>query len=446
MRMMRFLLSLLLFGVPAAAQTIESPVAFDSAGRVMAVTAPLVERLHLAAPVWPVAGEFREARLYSVQGGGFVLVVQRPAGIIERWSLSEAQRGSLRGAMDAALVLAGRPSGEPGSEAMSEPVGNAFARRQTLLAALVYGPIASSLVDDGSAAGAAWLLVTGGTFFTTYGMAQSRPITRAQNHLTGHLGVAGTAAGWLLAYAAAGDGTGNERGERGVALGSAVLGSVVGFNVGRNLSDAEAHGVTAGVESGGLTSFALAELAGASSRGAATAVAAGILAGGPVGLQYPRRASYTVTAGDIDGVGTAGLIGGLLAGAVLPENPSQRPAAAILGAGYLTGLFVGDRSIARRFDLTPSESNIAGVGALAGALVGLAIPTLTGSDDTHFLLGAAGVGAALGMGGVLGALPHRAGSGAQTGSSRFRVNFSPAGALGALNRAPGQHPILNVRF
>jgi hypothetical protein len=443
MRVMRFLLLLLLFGVPAAAQSIESPVAFDSAGRVMAVTAPLVERLHLASPVWPVAGEFREARLYSVQpGGGFVLVVQRPAGIIERWILTEAQRGSLRGAMDAAMVVAGRPSSEPGTEAISETVGNAFARRQTLLAALVYGPIASSLVNDGSAAGAAWLLVTGGTFFTTYGMAQSRTITRAQNHLTGPLGVAGTAAGWLLAYAAAGDGTGNERGERGVALGSAVLGSVIGFNAGKNLSDAEAHGVSAGVESGALTSFALAELSGASSRGAATAVAAGLIAGGPIGLQYPRRAWYTVTAGDIDAVGTAGLIGGLLAGAVLPDNPSQRPAAAILGAGYLTGLIIGDRAIARRFDLTQSESNIAGVGALAGALVGLAIPTLTGSDDSHFLLGAAGTGAALGMAGVLGALPHRA----EAGSSRFRVGFSAGGVLGALNRTPGQHPILNVRF
>jgi hypothetical protein len=154
-----------------------------------------------------------------------------------------------------------------------------------------------------------------------------------------------------------------------------------------------------------------------------------------------------VTAGDIDAVGTTGIIGALLGAAVLPKSVDQKPAAAVLGAAYLGGLLVGDRWIARGYDLTQSESNIAGVGAVAGSLVGLAIPTLAGSDDPHFLFGAAGVGAALGMATVVGISPHHTGpESASSRQSRFRVDFGAAGLLGALSRSPGRHSILSVSF
>ncbi|HEY5062268.1 MAG TPA: hypothetical protein VII52_12080, partial [Gemmatimonadaceae bacterium] len=78
-----------------AAQTIERPVPFDSAHRVLAITPGVAERLHLqtAADLWPVQGGYREARLYSVQpGGSFTLVVQRLDGALERIALTPEQR------------------------------------------------------------------------------------------------------------------------------------------------------------------------------------------------------------------------------------------------------------------------------------------------------------------------------------------------------------------
>src|SRR5215467_1281185 len=147
-----------LFAASAQAQTLETPVAFDSAQRVLAITPAMVQRLNLVAPTWPVTGEFKEAHLFSVSpGDAFTLVVQRPSGASQRFTLSGNEREALRAAVDAGMITAGRPSAEVGSDVVSEPAGNRFAAHLTTLAAVVYGPLAASLFDDGKAAGAAWL-------------------------------------------------------------------------------------------------------------------------------------------------------------------------------------------------------------------------------------------------------------------------------------------------
>lgn len=388
------------FRASGAQTTIETPAPFDNARRVIAITPSLAERLRLAAPVWPVAGEFRDARLYAVQpDGGFVLAVQRPGGAIERFRLSESQRGALAAAIDAAMIVAGHPTGEPGADVVSEPAGNAFARRQTILAALVYGPLAASLASDGSAAGALYLLVTGGAFFATYGGAQSSGLTRAQNALGGDLGIAGAAGGWLAGYAADGN---SDRGTRALALGGAIAGTIAGISLGRGLTDAEAHSASAGVRSAALLGWAGSEAAGASSRGASGVVAASELVGFPVGLAYARRASYTVTAGDVEATGTAGLIGALY-GATFAgdlQHPSHGQYA-WLGASYLGGLIIGDRLISRQFDLTQSQSSVGELGALAGGLIGLALPVLMDSHSNAVRYGASAAGATLGTWAVI---------------------------------------------
>lgn len=437
-------------GVSAHAQATEIPVPFDSAGRVTNMTPALAERLRLTSPTWPVQAEYRDARLFAVQpAGGFVLAVQRQTGAIDRYSLTDAQRATLRNAIDAAMTMTGRPTGEPGSQVISEPAGAAFARRQTLLAALVYGPLAASLADGGPGAGAAYLIVTGGTFFASYSAAQSQNFTRAQNHLGGHLGLASAGAVTLLGYAATDNA---DKGVRAAALGGAVVGTFAGIGLGRTLSDAEAHSATAGIESSALLTFAGSRLVGFSDHGTATAVAAGLVAGYPIGLMYPRRASYTVTAGDVDAVGSSGLIGGVLGAALLGKNPNEKVAAGVVGATYLAGLLVGDQFIARNYDLTQSEANLAGVAALAGGLVGVAVPVLASSDEPSFLFGAAGIGAAIGMAAVVGRAPHNGSAAPRVGAApgkdaRFRVDFGGAGALlGALSRTPGRYSLVHIGF
>lgn len=149
----------------AGAQTVETPIAFDSAQRVTAVTPALAERLHLAPPAWPVLGEYREARLYRVSpASGFVLVAARGGGAFERFALQADQVTALRAAIDAAMTATGRPSGDLFPD-ISEPAGNGFARHLTVLSALAYGPLAASLASDPKAGGALYLLTTGGAFF-----------------------------------------------------------------------------------------------------------------------------------------------------------------------------------------------------------------------------------------------------------------------------------------
>ena len=74
----------------ASAQTVESPAPFDSAARLFVITPGVATRLGLRAPVWPLSGEFVDARLYAVSpGGGFVLVAREQSGVFRRFAISD---------------------------------------------------------------------------------------------------------------------------------------------------------------------------------------------------------------------------------------------------------------------------------------------------------------------------------------------------------------------
>jgi hypothetical protein len=437
------------------AQTIERPQPFDSAQRIVAVTPALAERLRLQAPAWPVRGDYREARLYAVEpGGGFVLVVQQASGVLERYSLTDAERGALRNAIDVAMLATGRPSAESANDIVSEPAGNAFARHQTLLAATVYAPLAASLADDGSVAGAAYLLVTGGTFFASYGAVQSMPFTRAQAALAADLGLAAAANGLLLGYAVTGNA---DKGVRAITFGSAVVGTIAGAALGQSLSDAEAHGAYLGMETSSAATIAVAGGVGPPSRGTAAAVAATAPIGYYLGVQYPRRVGYHVTAGDVQAVGTTGLIGTLVGAALVRQigEPSHRQYEAFLAPGFLAGAFLGDRVFARRVDLSESQASILNVGAGAGALIGAAIPIVAGSDNGAATLSAAAIGAVLGAS-IMTASFNLDDVAAPRGANRFR-SFGDAGRVPRLNiistslaaalaGVPGRHVLARLTF
>lgn len=441
----------LVVAASARAQTTEIPIPFDSAQRVLAVTPVVAERLHLATPAWPVAGTYREARLYSVDpGGGFVLVVERSGGALQRFALSSTQRSALRDAIDAGMSTSGRPSAESAADLVSEPAGNAFARHQTFLAAVVYGPLAASLANDPSAAGAAYLIVTGGTFFASYG-AQSNHFTRAQSDLAGGLGLAAGTGGWLLGYAATNN---SDKGVRGVALGSALAGTIAGAALGQSLSDAEAHAAILGIKSVAALALATTTISGVSERGTAAAVAVVGALGYPLGVSFPRRAGFTVTAGDVEATGTAGLIGVLIGETAMSpvHRPSPRQYGAYLGTGYLAGIVVGSQVLARPFDLTQSEANILTVGAVAGGLLGAALPVLMGSSSNSALPGAASVGAILGAAAIASSFPRasvRRVGGVPARRLRdggLRLTMTPESAVAAFAGVPGHHVLARLTF
>jgi hypothetical protein len=448
-----FVLALTTSTALGAQVVVETPIAFDSAQRVLAVTPTVAERFHLSAPAWPVRGDYREARLFAVEpGGSFVLVVQRPTGALERLSFTAAERAALQSAIDAGMSAVGRPSVDVAADVVSEPAGSAFARHQTVLGAAIYGPLAASLADEGSGSGALYLLVTGASFFVSYSAAQSNPFTRAQSDLAGNLGIAVGGGGGLLAYAATGN---SDKGVRAVALGSAIVGTVLGVELGRTLSDAEAHAATLGITAAAATALTVTNMAGASSRASATAVALVGAVGYPIGVRYPRHASYTVTAGDVDATSTAGLVGVLVGAAAVGgiDNPSDKQVAAYLGSGYLGGLLMGDLLIARPLELTRSQATIVNIGAFAGALLGVAIPVVAKSDNVPFIFGAAATGAALGMGALAASFPPRGGAAERTGTlpqqkgeNSSRLSFQPTSLAAALGGVRGNHVLARLSF
>ncbi len=453
MRLSLFPLLIVTCAPVLGAQTIERPQPFDSAQRIVAVTPALAQRLNLAAPTWPAHGDYREARLYSVEpGGGFVLVVEQPSGVLERFALSDEQRLALRAAIDAGMSVSGRPTAEAASDIVSEPAGNAFARRQTALAALIYGPLAASLSENAPAAGALYLIVTGGTFFASYGAAQSMQFTRAQSSLAADLGLSAAADGWLLGYAASGN---SDRAVRATALLSGIAGTIGGASFAERLSDAEAHAAYRGIQSSAAVALTTASALALSSTATAASVALVTPIGYVIGVRYPRRATYTVTAGDVDAVGTSGFVGALLGAAALGHDPSGRTVAGVLASGFVLGEATGDLLLARQYDLTEAQANLLNIGAGAGALVGVAIPVLASSDNTTFIAGAAATGAILGMSVIAGSFGTRHdidGSGtlrrdaSRSAARGFRLSFPASSLFTALTGVPGHHVLARLTF
>lgn len=483
--------------LPAAAlraqdtPTRERPVSFDSAGRVVAVTLPLAQRLHLAAPAWPVTGDFREARLYSA-GDAFVLVVMRPDGALERFPLDAGMADALRGAVSSAFATRLSPSAEPGSDVLSEPAGFAFARNQLAVGALVYGPAMAALAGEsgnGSAAAGAYLLSAGLPFFIALGRSRGEPITRAQNHLATDGGPRLALIGSATYYALTGD-----RGEtayQGTILAGAIAGTVGGLKIGRGLTDGEAAAMTAGSTLLTATTAGIMGVAGRFDDRCRTRtyngtnwdgtpysydyeecrsrfgradygiLAATALVGYPLGLQWVRRASYGITAGDVSATFTSGLVGVLASSAFMPDDGEGRTAAALFTTGLVAGVVAGDRLIARRFDYTRGQGTLIGVGAIGGGLVGLAVPTLAQADNGRAYIAAASAGAIAGMVVTHGLLdPYRARMGrplrdarlrpttpgTESGRGAARIQFDPTAAALALGGTPGHHSLVRLTF
>ena len=453
--------ALSLLATPAHAQLRERPVPFDSAGRVLAITPPLAARLGLTSPVWPVTGDYVDARLYAVgdSARSFVIVARRQRDVLDRFPIDAAQRVELARAVTRgmSLTVAGvTPDSAP--TYVSEPVRGGFVAAQTALGALLFGPAAAAMTDDAAAGTAAYLLITGGTFFTSANLTRSRPVSRAQNHLSAHSAWRGAIAANLGLYAIAGDDI-DERAYAAATLVGGIAGDIIGFQLAKPMTDAEAHGtshgstVTAALTAGLLGTTGMFSNDGSSRAAAAAIVGAGAL-GYPLGLRYVRGAPYRVTAGDVSAMFTSELLGlGAASAFVADSHASDEVIFGTLTAGYALGALVGDRVFVRPFDHTESESRLLALGTGAGAVMGLAVPVLAQSDNARLMFATATVG------GILGAIvterliePARAGAGApmRTGARgtapRVLVHFSPEAALFAGMGVQGKHSVVSLSF
>lgn len=430
------------------AQQIETPVAFDSAGRVRNLTPQLVERFGLIAPVWPVTGTFIEGRIFSVSTGGRVLVVSRPTGAVERYPLSDAEAEAIGAVIDSALTRAGAATASP-ADALSQPAGRAFARNQMILSVLLYGPLLASLADDGQTGTALYFLGAGSSFFISQAISQDLRVTRAQNHLAtdGAIkGYLGTAALIFVSGADVGRKTYSTLG-----LAGALGGSALGLRLGRRMTDAQAEAAATFSTLGALAGFGAAgALLGADDSDGRLPVGAGLgagLVGYTLGPSYTQRTAYTVTRGDVQMLSTAAILGlGVALAAVADEDIDEQVVLGTLTAGWLGGAYVADRTFIRDFDYAMSDAIGVQFSAVAGGLMGLALAILV-DPPARGGIGLVTGGAILGaFAGHAFAKPPRAGATSMDTRTSSRLRFDPTALALAIAGSPGRHAVVSLRF
>jgi len=443
------LLILCCLAAPVSAQVIERPVPFDSAAHVMVLTPLIAERAALRAPEWPVAGEFVEARLYTVTDSAYVLTVRRPSGVVERYALTAYDREAIR-------VSVSRLPPEVLRERTD--AAGAFVRSQTLLGLAVYAPaFAYAIGDNAASATAGYLVVAGGSFFAASEIARRMFISRPQNDLSFNLGRNGALATWGLVYVAGGE----DRAQAAGAFIGGLGGTALGLRLGRGMTEAEAVGAGFGGDLGALIAFGTtAMLRGdrdctldpggvlicdprKSNRWQVFTILASGLAGYPLGILYPKNSSYNVTAGDIQTLYSAGLLGVGAGVSFLPESPKRATAFAAGTAGGIVGVWLGDRFLVRRADHSRTDAGILFLGTSAGILMGAGVAALI-DNDLHppLVFSMATVGGLVGMVVTERARDPRPDAGRQ----RVRVTFNPSGLVGLAAGASGTHSLFTVRF
>jgi hypothetical protein len=431
------------------AQVVERPVPFDSAGQVYVMTPFIAERAALQAPWWPVAGDFTQARLYTVNDSSYILTVARRSGVVERYTLTSSDRDAIR----AIVSRLPRSVVEPRNDAR-----NAFVRNQTLLGIFVYGPtFAGAFSDNSAAATAGYLVVAGGTFFAASEISRRTLITRAQSDLSTNMGHNIALAGWGTMYLFGS----NDKAQSAGAFVGGMSGAALALRVARHMTEADAIGAGFGSNISALIALGTVEAI-RGDRGCAqptagtndcsrisdkaevvTILAAGLV-GYPLGVLYPRNATYNVTPGDIQTLYATTSLGILAGVSFLPESPKQSTAWFAGTAGGVLGMIAGDRFLVRRYDHTRSQGGLITLGTFAGGLMGAGVVAVFDTDlsNPQAVFGAATVGGLIG----LIATEKYVNSGADAGRRGARISFNSASILSIAARTPGNHSLINVRF
>jgi len=434
------------------AQIIERPVPFDSGGLVIVMTPFLADRAALRPPWWPVSGDFTEARLFTANDSTYVLAVTRRTGVVERYSLNATDRDAIRAVVSKLPrdVIVARTDAR-----------NAFIRGQTLLGVFVYGPAFSGAIGNNSAGySTAYLVVAGGSFFAASEISRRMFISRPQADLSGNMGLNGALAGWATTYLFD---AGNKGQYAGAFIGG-LAGATIGVKAARNMTEADAVATGFGSDIGALIGFGTMEaLRGRSdctfdpltltenctsrrlsNRSEVAVVLASGLIGYPLGLLYPRNATYSVTAGDVETLWTTTGLGAGAGIALLGRHTRYSHFAAAATVGGVLGMMAGDHFLVQRYDHDRDEADRLSLGTVAGALMGLGIAAIDSStrNNPHVI---GGLGVAGGLAGLI-VTERYLRPNHDAGRTHLRVTFNPASIALSAARVPGNHSLLNVRF
>ena len=439
--------------VPATvgAQSVERPEAFDAAGRLPVITPVVAARLRLGPPAWRVTGDYRAARLYSLGDSGYVVVVTRPSGVVERYSLTAADRQYLRDRTRDLPPGIDEQIAEGLAEAAAAVTGsarNAFLRDQTIIGLTIYAPSFSYAVTNETAGRiATYLLMSGASFFGAMSLSREFEISATQNRLSTLGAVHGGGAGFGLLYAL----DASEDGQAAGIFTGALAGTAAGLYFGQGMTQAQVAGAGFGMDALGLVTAGYLGAAGSfnerdqASRLAAAGVVLAGLTGAPLGALYPRFVGYNVTAGDVSTLWFTGGLGALGASTLIANSdPTAGQIMLTLASGFIAGTVAGDRLLVKRLDHSTGDASLVGLGAAAGALMGAGVSVLIDTDRSNEAL-IAGLATLGGIGGVAAA-EYYSSPRHDAGRLATRLKLSPTGLALAAARREGVHPILSVSF
>ena len=453
MRRLAFGAALLLcFGSTGYAQVIERPVPFDSAATVMVMNPMIAERANLGPPSWPVAGDFVEARLYTVTDSSYILTVRRGTGVVERYNLTAADREAIR------VGVSRLP---PDVVRERNDAGNSFIRNQTLLGLAVYAPaFAYAIGENPVGATAGYLVVAGGSFFAASEIARRNFISRPQNDLSFNTGRNGALGSWGLGYLL---GAGDRAQAAGAFIGG-IAGTGLGLRLGRGMTEAEAVGAGFGADLGALIAWGTMETLdreslcmiapdgfsttcrdrGIGDKAKVLTILASGLVGYPLGVLYPKNSSYNVTPGDIQTLWPAAAVGVFAGVSFLPDSPKESTAWAAATLGGIVGVLAGDRFLVRRRDHSRTDAGRLTLGTIAGGLMGGGVAALidTNLGNPQLVFALTTIGGLTGMIVTERTIDPRRDAGRQ----RVRVTFNPSGLVMLATGTQGMHSLLTVRF
>jgi hypothetical protein len=393
--MKRYILafSFLLVSGLALGQTMETPVSFDSGGKIMEWT----RKMEAGVCLFPDVADFDRALLWKADSA-YVLELFSSQGRVRR-PLTPAGLDSLKTSVDAFLAGQGRQYG------LNQEGRGDLLWWQIPLSLGWYGPAVVAIADpdNGSVGTGLYLISAAATYYIPFMLTKNSQITPAQAHMSIAYGVSGIFAGGALSALL---GVDDYRGYCGIMLGTSISGQVSGFSWGKRFTKPQSQMISQYSVFGMVdlplfigtlaedpdeklfSAAALAGIGGGTYLGHRIANGKDISEGEPV---------LSETSG-LTGMGTGiGLYVALAGKDSIGElDISGRAMCAAMLAGTAGGLYLGHK-LSKGYSFTKSDGLIIQGATYGGALLGAGIGFLaaqsgTGADKARIVCGTSTLG------------------------------------------------------
>lgn len=215
--------SLMLASALALGQTLETPVSFDSNGKIQEWN----RKKEVVARLFPDVPDFNKALLWR-SDSIYTLEISSAKGRIRK-ALTQADFDSLRFKVDAFLVGGGK------QYILDQDGRGAYLLWQIPLSLGWYGPAVVTLADPESGTTGAGLYLTSAaaTYFIPFLITKNHQITSGQEHLSIAYGFRGIAAGGALSDLL---GLKDSRAISGTMLATSISGQIAGFHWGKSFT------------------------------------------------------------------------------------------------------------------------------------------------------------------------------------------------------------------